>query len=620
MRIYTTIVVIFFGLAGMLSAKKCRNPKGNAGDTLVSGCFERVCSRSGKKLVWLDSFATSACCSYQRIGYPKGSTITSEKAEDGCTRVTLACEDEEGVPAIKMKVESDCDTVTLTEALEEKATCCPCEITATPSTTPPTATPVTSAPTTTSEPECLCGVTNRRDHRIVGGNEASPHEYPWQIGLVSSFGSTPYCGGSLISDTWVLTAAHCTTGSGASDIYVIVGEHDYTNPNDGQEKVQVARKLEHPNYNRNTNAFDFCLLQLSSRVIFRREVQPVCLPSLGTPIADGSIATVTGWGTLQSGGSRPAKLHEVNVTTMTNAECTDDSTAYNPSDITAQMICAADGGKDSCQGDSGGPLSVTVAAAEVLIGVVSWGFGCAAATAPGVYARVESVIEWINDNDDGNRCYTNTTTGTNNTITLQGGSVPSEGNVFVNGKPVCDDGWGTNDAAVACRMLGYPFGAPTTRSRFGSVPEEFIFDDVNCDGSEETLFDCSYTSIDNCGSSEGAGVICQETTPVATTISSTNFTIELRGGSVNSEGNLFVNEMPVCDDSWGSNDAVVACRMLGYPSGTPTSRSQFGSVPSVFIFDDVNCNGDEESLFECSYNPNDNCGSNEGAGVICNQG
>eukprot|EP00092_Neocalanus_flemingeri_P030752 GFUD01033395.1.p1 GENE.GFUD01033395.1~~GFUD01033395.1.p1 ORF type:complete len:725 (+),score=108.76 GFUD01033395.1:33-2207(+) len=188
--------------------------------------------------------------------------------------------------------------------------------------------------------------------------------------------------------------------------------------------------------------------------------------------------------------------------------------------------------------------------------------------------------------------------GVNNMITLQGGSVPSEGNVFVNGKPVCDDGWDTNEAAVACRMLGYPFGSPTTRSRFGMVPDVFIFDDVNCDGSEETLFDCSYKSIDNCESTEGAGVICLATTTVA---------IELRGGSVPSEGNLFVNDKPVCDDSWDISDAMVACRMLGYPSGSATIESQFGSVPSVFIFDDVNCNGYEESLFECSYNPNDNC-------------
>jgi len=188
-------------------------------------------------------------------------------------------------------------------------------------------------------------------------------------------------------------------------------------------------------------------------------------------------------------------------------------------------------------------------------------------------------------------------------ITLSGGTVPSVGNLYLNGSPVCDDSWDNNDAAVACQMLGYSSGVSTGGSTYGSVPTDFIMDDVNCTGSEQTLFECNYNPSHNCGSTEGAGVMCA--------------TPELRGGSSSNEGNLFINGAPVCDDGWDNNDATVACRMLGYSSGTATSVSTYGSVPSVFMMDDVDCGGSEESLFACPFNPTHNCRSHEGAGVVC---
>ena len=73
------------------------------------------------------------------------------------------------------------------------------------------------------------------------------NEYPWQVGLVSSFGSKPYCGGSILSSKTILTAAHCTENSQASDIFVVIAEHDWT-ISDGEERIQVCSKKEHPNY------------------------------------------------------------------------------------------------------------------------------------------------------------------------------------------------------------------------------------------------------------------------------------------------------------------------------------------------------------------------------------
>jgi len=213
-------------------------------------------------------------------------------------------------------------------------------------------------------------------------------------------------------------------------------------------------------------------------------------------------------------------------------------------------------------------------------------------------------------------------------IELKGGSNSQEGNLFVNGRPVCDDMWDDDDATVVCRMLGFASGTHTIRSRFGSVPTNYALDDVTCDGTEESLFDCGYKKKDNCGRGEGAGVICQKTKKEDNYHEDDhdhdhehehnhNCTIELKGGHVHNEGNVYIDGKPVCDDKWGKDDATVACRMLGYTKGVATSRSRYGSVPTDFALDDLMCNGSEESLYDCDHSPNANCGSEEGAGVIC---
>lgn len=107
--------------------------------------------------------------------------------------------------------------------------------------------------------------------------------------------------------------------------------------------------------------------------------------------------TVSGWGTLSAGGSQPTVLHSVNVPGITNDAC---KARYCSSRITNQMLCAgnlANGGVDSCQGDSGGPLTYDVAGRTTVVGVVSWGIGCASAGYPGVYARVTESLAWINE-------------------------------------------------------------------------------------------------------------------------------------------------------------------------------------------------------------------------------
>jgi len=261
----------------------------------------------------------------------------------------------------------------------------------------------TTTTTTTAAPSssCRCGKANRAT-KIVGGQTTEENEYPWQVGLISSSrDKTPFCGGSLISDTEILTAAHCTQ-SGVS--WVVLGEHSLSDDSDGQQRVRVCSVTDHPQYNAATTDYDFSILTLCDPVTFATDVAPVCLPSTSNYADDNVNAVVSGWGTLQSGGSQPNLLQDDTVQTMTNAQCR--ATGYSSSQITNQMICASNPGKDSCQGDSGGPLVTPDATtgAYTLIGVVSWGAGCAQNNYPGVYSRVEAQLSWIEQNTKGTTC------------------------------------------------------------------------------------------------------------------------------------------------------------------------------------------------------------------------
>ena len=160
-------------------------------------------------------------------------------------------------------------------------------------------------------------------------------------------------------------------------------------------------------------------------------------------------------------------------------------------------------------------------------------------------------------------------------------------------------------------MLGFTDAFPeATQSAFHvEAGQDFIMDDVHCTGAEADIRDCSHYETHNCGSYEAAGVICN---PV-----NLQSKLELVGGSNDREGILLVNGRPICDDYWDEADAVVACRQLGFMSGTPLTHLNLQSHGTNFIMDDVECTGDEEDIMECSYNRVHNCGTTEGAGVKC---
>jgi len=162
----------------------------------------------------------------------------------------------------------------------------------------------------------------------------------------------------------------------------------------------VCGTTSHPDYNKDTTNYDFAIVRLSQPVALGLRAMPACLPDadLGGDALGGETVTVSGWGSTSSGGGQATVLQLVNVPAMTNAECRD--TGYGESQITDAMLCAGHidaGGVDSCQGDSGGPLTYTTGGKTYVVGVVSWGVGCAWANYPGVYARVTHVRDWIDE-------------------------------------------------------------------------------------------------------------------------------------------------------------------------------------------------------------------------------
>merc|ERR1711892_727428 len=245
-----------------------------------------------------------------------------------------------------------------------ETTTAPAETTATPSETTAAPSGSTASPATTAAPSssCQCGIPNR-SNRIVGGVETEVNEYPWQVALVSRTGRSPFCGGTLISNRHVMTAAHCTAGSSPSQMRILLGEH--RTDDSTQIKVEVESINDDPLYNTNTMRNDFSILTLKEPVTFTKAISPACLPSTATQMFAGQVATVSGWGTLSSGGNQPTVLMEVDVTVTTNEVC---KGVYGTG-ISDINICAMDAGKDSCQGDSGGPLFIKENGRYTLIGV-----------------------------------------------------------------------------------------------------------------------------------------------------------------------------------------------------------------------------------------------------------
>ncbi|MBN3313772.1 CTRL protease, partial [Atractosteus spatula] len=237
-----------------------------------------------------------------------------------------------------------------------------------------------------------CGVPSIRPvvsgyNKIVNGENAVPGSWPWQVSL-QQFSGFHFCGGSLISQYWVVTAAHCRVSP--SQHRVVLGEYDRSSSTEQIQVKNIAKAITHPYYSANTFNNDITLLKLSSPAQITARVSPVCLASAGMSVPSGAPVVTTGWGRTASSSS-PPRLQQVALPLLTPAACRQ----YWGNKISDVMICAGASGVSSCQGDSGGPLVYERSGTWYLIGIVSWGTQNCNVRAPAVYARVSALRQWI---------------------------------------------------------------------------------------------------------------------------------------------------------------------------------------------------------------------------------
>nr|XP_023021789.1 serine protease snake-like isoform X2 [Leptinotarsa decemlineata] len=238
---------------------------------------------------------------------------------------------------------------------------------------------------------------------IIGGENSREKEFPHMAAL--GYGKQNQqqwlCGGSLISENYVLTAAHCLTAKSLGDIqYVRLGTTTLQTETLNSEDFNVIRRIPHPGYVQGKQYNDIALLQLDRPVDFSDYIAPICLSDFKDFVNTKLIAT--GWGKVEADGIGSPELQKVELEYYPNDVC---QVAYDsisledlPNGISEEtQICAGafDGSRDTCQGDSGGPLQLQQDGRLYLVGITSFGIGCGRADSPGVYTRVSYYIPWI---------------------------------------------------------------------------------------------------------------------------------------------------------------------------------------------------------------------------------
>merc|ERR1719430_960144 len=276
-------------------------------------------------------------------------------------------------------------------------------------------------------------------NRIVGGKEVNPKgKLPFQVYFnpckCNSDGMCRcgMCGGTIVNKKFVITAAHCYN-SMFTDLRVIVGEHNLCDGvNEGGKVIKVKKITLHPDYNSRTVDNDIAVLELAEDLTFTDKIKPACLPSSETKDYSGSASTISGWGGTIGYGRNEQQPQQPKQCTLKETivkliASSDPMCSKLPGLSTSSKIklCAFAKDTDTCQGDSGGPLTVPENGKYTLVGVVSYGWGCASST-PGIYARVQGFLPWIKNLISSGECFGSSSSG-GATTASSGGTTASSG-------------------------------------------------------------------------------------------------------------------------------------------------------------------------------------------------
>ncbi|XP_071015671.1 coagulation factor VII isoform X3 [Oncorhynchus clarkii lewisi] len=232
--------------------------------------------------------------------------------------------------------------------------------------------------------------------RIVGGTECPKGHCPWQVLLVRN--EKGFCGGVIYKPTWILTASHCLENIKAQHLKVVAGEHDTEKDEGTEQTIDVAEIIMHNSYVSDTADSDIALLRLKTAITMTPFAVPVCLPTRSMAERELwaiNLHTVSGWGRRSENGPTSRVLRRLEVPRIRTQDCVEMSGVT----LTANMFCAGyiEGKQDSCKGDSGGPLVTRYRDTTFLLGIVSWGKGCARPGNYGIYTRVSNYLDWIHN-------------------------------------------------------------------------------------------------------------------------------------------------------------------------------------------------------------------------------
>ncbi|KAG1662602.1 Proclotting enzyme [Nymphon striatum] len=256
-----------------------------------------------------------------------------------------------------------------------------------------------------------CGESAGTSNRVVGGKEADIGAWPWMaaIYLITNGNPSFHCGGSVINNKYVVTAAHCIVFTNEivppDELIIRLGDHNLESDNDGLKPVEykVIEVTVHKTFNAKTFLNDIALLRIESTISYTRFIKPVCVPYEASFLTDQDISErkgiVTGWGKTSFTSTEFSDvLRETLLPIWTNEAC---GRAYRTQNIVRSFLCAGEeaGGRDACQYDSGGPFVMPSDDGRMyLMGIVSYGFRCAEPGFPGVYTRVPKYLDWLREN------------------------------------------------------------------------------------------------------------------------------------------------------------------------------------------------------------------------------